>query len=107
MASAAGEEGEDALLLNPRTGLISEGVPGMSTCYPAGQSLSVECQLWETANMGMNNPMHKGMNWKMAVFSVGKMTQPIAIEPKRDTRGHLVLQERGIALELDKHKGEF
>lgn len=39
--------------------------------------------------MGMNNHMHKGRPLKMAVVSVGKITQLVATELKRSVRCHL------------------
>lgn len=40
--------------------------------------------------MGMNNSICKGRSLKMAVISLGKITQLVATELKRITRCHLV-----------------
>lgn len=45
--------------------------------------------MWETANTGVNNHMHRGRPLTMAVFSVSKMTQLVATELKRIMSGHL------------------
>lgn len=54
----------------------------------------LKCSVWQgnvrcgRQHTGVNNHMHKRRLLKMAVISVGKMTQVVATEPKRIMRSH-------------------